>query len=405
MVVRKSLIYTLILPAIVAAIAGLHHNRTWIEARFSDGGPAVPGAADMANRFPQAQPETPYPRPLFTPPDAPDNHAPGESGGTTGQFPGLVGGQAAGRTASPLASSGVSRLLRLPDRRISDEDAPDSVICDMKRISAWGSSSVAGIADRFSEMASGFGAAYYNGGKGGERSEHIAARLGARPALLSFPDNEIPASGSVTVMSSNMPASPYLQPYAGTVAGVAGTLSSTAAEITFTRSAEGEAVSVSRDAPFMPDVGPRYRDAVAILWMGKNNFSSTAAGVEAAVIQQTDQAFGYFTAQSRHVLVLGHFNNSNVALTSQGGKQLLATNAAYATRYGNLYVDVQGYLTSPQVWIDTGITPTQEDLELQATGRKPISLSSDAGHLNSAGYAAVAEHLVKPKLIALGWYK
>jgi hypothetical protein len=53
-------------------------------------------------------------------------------------------------------------------------------------------------------------------------------------------------------------------------------------------------------------------------------------------------------------------------------------------------VDVAAYLKGTQVWVDAGVTPTAADLSAQTAGVLPPSLSSNPGHLNTAGYNAVA---------------
>lgn len=74
-------------------------------------------------------------------------------------------------------------------------------------------------------------------------------------------------------------------------------------------------------------------------------------------------------------------------------------------KFGYLYCDTQDYLCSAQVWVDTGITPTEQDLAMQAAGYKATSLSGDTLHLNTAASKAITDHVIKPKLISLGWYK
>ncbi|HIF6303829.1 TPA: hypothetical protein ACX3LH_006257, partial [Klebsiella michiganensis] len=64
----------------------------------------------------------------------------------------------------------------------------------------------------------------------------------------------------------------------------------------------------------------------------------------------------------------------------------------------------QDYICSSQIWTDTGITPTTDDLAMQTVGYKPTSLSADSAHLNTTAHKAVVEHVIKPKLISLGWY-
>lgn len=191
-----------------------------------------------------------------------------------------------------------------------------------------------------------------------------------------------------------------MRTFSGTVAGVRGTLSSTATALTFTRSAAGSAAGAIPGSQFVPDVGPAHRADVMVLEMGKNNLNGSS-GRAALVNRMFDESVAWLSPQIKRVLVLGSFVNRNASAAAKA--QVLEVNAHRAARYGNLYIDVQGYVTGSQVWTDTGITPTSADLEQQARGEKPDSLSLDDAHLNPAGQAAVFA-LVPPRVAALNWY-
>lgn len=275
---------------------------------------------------------------------------------------------------------------------------------DGTKISGWGSSSLeylgARITTMFSQIAP--GATYYNGAKGGETARAVAGRLGAIPLLLTVPGGSLPASGAVTVTCSNMPPSPYLLAFTGTLAGVHGTLSSDGTIFTFTRTTAGAAAVVPDNTPFLAEVGPTYRDGIGLLWMGKNDIPTTDTYAEIA--SRTDTSFDYFTTQVKRVLVLGHFGNSDWVGGANFVPKLLQVNALHKARYGAHYVDTLSYLESPQVWIDTGITPTAADLAAQAGHCLPPSLTTDKVHFNVALNKAFIEFL-KTKLISLGWFQ
>lgn len=279
------------------------------------------------------------------------------------------------------------------------------VLPDMTRMAGWGSSTIEYLGAEIAAEMAGFGVSYYNGGDAGVRAEHTLAQMGARPALLTVSGGQIPASGGVTVTASTMPASSYLRAFAGTLAGVAGTLSSTDTVLTFTRAADGAAVAVPADTPFLPAVAAQYRTAAVILNIGKNNFSSSIAPNDGpAIAALTDQAFAWLSPLVKRVVIMGHAVNRDTAAVSTLRDRVLACNAQLSATYGGLYFDLQGYMVSPQIWTDNGVTPTQADLDAQATGNKPPSLSLDDQHFNAAGDAAVAKAL-RRFVVTLGWYK
>lgn len=68
------------------------------------------------------------------------------------------------------------------------------------------------------------------------------------------------------------------------------------------------------------------------------------------------------------------------------------------------FFDISGYLTSSEVWKDTGIVPAQVDLDQQAVGNIPPALTFDnAAHMNNATRAAVLAKL-KDLVQHLRWY-
>lgn len=126
-----------------------------------------------------------------------------------------------------------------------------------------------------------------NRGIGGQKSNHIAARQGGAPALITVTGDQIPASGAVTVTAYsadllfNSGVSGNLS-LAGTLAGVAGTLSGNSqsgentATYTFTRSTAGAIVACPPNTPFIPDIAVSTQLRVGIDMIGRNNYGNAA---------------------------------------------------------------------------------------------------------------------------------
>ncbi|MEW9858478.1 hypothetical protein [Pseudomonas putida] len=274
---------------------------------------------------------------------------------------------------------------------------------DMTRISGWGSSSLdylgGQIASMLAEIAP--GATYFNGAKAGETARGIAGRLGSIPMLISVPGGELAASGATTVTCSNVANNAMMRPFTGLLSGAHGTLSSDGSVFTFTRTSDGNAVTVPANTPFLPDVGPTYRSGVGLLWMGKNDIASSDTAADIAA--RTDISFDYFTAYVKRILVFGHFGNVDWLGGATMVPKMLEINALHAARYGSSYIDVLSYVGSPQVWADTGITPNSQDLLAQAGHCLPPSLTDDGIHFNAKLNAAFIAFL-KTKLFTLGWF-
>lgn len=390
---------------LLVTITDADGNRTWLEANSTNGGPTDRAEKMLAGVLGVGQSAIPGYAAALVLPDGTGAERLTDLAirSTDGQFADFVVARLAARIAPYLQVSGSSGVPQ--SELYSLAGRPTSVLPRMDSWSGWGSSSVGQPAsgDAFSGIAAEVGATYYNGGKGREVSQQTTARLGSRPALITFPAGLIPASGAVEVTSSNLPVSDALLTYQGVIGGVEGRLSSTNAALTFTRISAGAEVSVQPNAAFVPTVGAARRGDLLILWIGKNNLDGTDSGAVSQVIEDTAATWNYGDALFKRRVVMGHFVDGNTPADSPIRAQIQAVNADYAARYGNQYFDTTAYITSPLIFEDMGITPTSSDLAQQALGNKPPSVSADSGHFSAAGYAAVA-YRVKQKMIALGWF-
>lgn len=277
------------------------------------------------------------------------------------------------------------------------------ILPDMTRWAGWGSSTIAQLVE-LTDLANDFGASYYNGGHGEEASTHIAARMGSVPALITVPTGVIPGAAGVAieVSCSNVVGRANQRSNEGYLNGVRGTLKGVSFGFTFTRAESGEDVPTVGEFAFDAIAGADHRSDVTILNLGKND---PAYGLSAAgTISRIDASYSYLAPLAKRVIVIGQFANVGTVPGSDTYKALAAMNAHCKKRYGANFYDIGAYLTGTQVWVDTGINPTQEDLDQQALGNLPPSLSIDnLAHLNPAARAAVVEQL-KAKVISLDWY-
>lgn len=66
------------------------------------------------------------------------------------------------------------------------------------------------------------------------------------------------------------------------------------------------------------------------------------------------------------------------------------------TTYGANVYDIESYMLSEQIWVDTGITPNEADKQAQKDGIMPLSLSYDGG----AHFLPAVETIIASKIIA-----
>ena len=273
------------------------------------------------------------------------------------------------------------------------------------KVYAAGKSTMQGLAADLPNKLAYAGVSFLSSAVGGFKISNIAAAVGTRPVAVAAVT--VPASGGVTVVPMNLDEPNTYSPatWTGTLAGIPGTVSKPVNVVTwtFTRTASGTATAVAAGTPFIPSPAAGYRGGIALLNTGQNTLTATLLpgwDVE-RVISMTESLADYFGGTNARVLYIGHFVDQGPPAVSTSRDRIKAFNTHFAAK-GARFFDLAAYVTSPDIWTDTGITPTQADLDEQALGNKPPSLSADAAHLNTAGYNAV-NNRIRDNLIALGW--
>ena len=272
---------------------------------------------------------------------------------------------------------------------------------NLARFSIWGSSTAEEFGPAINTTVTGLGAtSVHEGGAGYDRAANILARMGAAPYTLHS-DAQIPATEPGTVIIKGNPVSGAGVSITGELGGVRGTLTLIRTKRFEFTSDEG-AVTLRAGAQFIPD-SQVWRDAPALLQIGKNDLS---AGTSADfVIERTAVAYNWLRTLPQLTLIMGHHANTVWGAADPKVAEVEKVNEAYRQQYGPRYIDLTAFITSPEIWDHTGLTPTEADLQAQADGLMPLSLSRDNGtHFNATANAAIAEHLVKPHLKKIGWY-
>lgn len=122
-----------------------------------------------------------------------------------------------------------------------------------------------------------------------------------------------------------------------------------------------------------------------IIWAGRNNYSDLATVLD-------DVATMVVALGHDRYIVMGVINGSYGGYEIPGGAGYIAIqalNSALSTAYGARYFDIREYLVIDAL-AAVGISPTEQDLIDIANDTPPTSLRSDALHLNTSGYQAVA---------------
>lgn len=272
----------------------------------------------------------------------------------------------------------------------------------MTKLAGWGSSSMQKTyeAGAMTALAQQLGVTYFNGGVSGQTTQNIAARIGSIPAKVTFPGNIIPASATGLQVIMTGATANETHNYRVIIAGIEGRIYGN--PVKFDRTTPGNAVAIEPETPILSKDGAENRAGINILWMGRNNLLGRDGDVEKC-IADTDASFDWFSPWVCRRLVMGHFAG-NLAPDHIQFQQIMQVNAAHAAKYGALYIDVQGYLSSTQLWVDTGLEPTQADEDAQAVGTTPPSALADALHLIPLVYTAIQQNQVKKRMLDLGWF-
>ncbi len=284
---------------------------------------------------------------------------------------------------------------------------------DLTRILFYGESHDRNLANALSDIITnelGWPVEVINRAVSGERFQHTAARQGLIPLRLTFPDNTVPASGTVTV-THNITAGEFRPgAFTGTVAGIRGTFTPSGAPnytYTWTRTTPGEAKVLDGPTPFIvdetdPGNTPHDRDAFLIHGGAGNNSSDPVDPVP--MIEAWDEASTTIwpAAFRANFLVVGRFAASTAATLRK--ERVDAINASRA-RFGDRFADLNDYLLGEQVWTDTGLVPDATSEAQRLAGKIPHQLTNYAveggyEHMSPLVTYWAAWRVLVPKLAA-----
>lgn len=317
-------------------------------------------------------------------------------------------------------------------------------ISDSSRLAAWGDSLTEGwprppfASDLHDSWPGVFDASWvgtvYNGGGSGNSADEIAIRQGGYTLLLSVAGGAIPASGAVALTTTQTYGFRTDRSWAcpGYLIGDDGTKvygnltrtgtsassqfdASLARTFSFTRANPGNAVPVTGTTPFRSSPGESNKDAVQVLFAGRNDTGYNVPGTDV-----TKRMLAAFVAMKerpgaahKRRLVLGTITNTGEPAGSAGYNLITAFNRQLAAWYPEDWFDLRAYLVTQAIY-DQGITPTATDLSYMAKDTLPPSIMAnyvvdgngnatwDGTHY-SVGTAAKVAAKLQAVLTSKGW--
>lgn len=233
---------------------------------------------------------------------------------------------------------------------------------------------------------------------GGAITEQQAAMVGNKPLRVEVVGGKINASGNtdlnlisdINVVSKllNLPVWLY---------GISGRINVASNQLYFARKTDAAADTlIDKEIDVVPSSGHTYRNAMQILWVGKNNLTSSNEAINdvESLLDKTDDMLIFNASLIKRSVIMTHFVNTNTAADDPVRQRINYCNHLYKLRYKQNVFDVEPILLGTQIFTDLGITRTSTDIAQQDLGNLPPSLAAvDGGHCLPIVYEYLAQKL------------
>lgn len=252
----------------------------------------------------------------------------------------------------------------------------------------------------------GSGVTVHNESHSGWCGDEINIAIGALPFDVSIVGGTIPASGPVTLTTTQVIGwtGDNTRTFPGTLAGVPGTIRH-ADTLTFTRTTSGTAVTAAGVHRYMPSAD-KYRNATLGVYIGRNDYSNNIVGTESNVVDHvvaaTRRLVDYLDVDLKAAFVMGTTTTQSETSGTPGHANVLEGNRRLKEIYGPRFLDIRRYLIDKAIY-DLGITPTSGDLTAMNADTLPPSIMADGTHFTKATAGALAQYCIFPFLTTRKW--
>lgn len=244
---------------------------------------------------------------------------------------------------------------------------------------------------------------FFLGGDSGAVVESIAARMGCNDPQISFSDESIVTKENIAVASWYKDKG--MREWSCTLSnGVKGSLKYIAPNYVFIPKNIIAPLAVEKNGFYKVWPTDVLDKDIFVINVGKNNIMKSYEDTNNPeyIFNETKKITDFLTSKNKKFVVLGHFVNRDQP--SDSASRVLMTNNYLQKEYGFLYFDLQNYLCSEEVWVDTAVIPTADDIAYQKKGELAVSLSRNEGHMNpntsQAVCAKIKEHLINLEYIS-----
>lgn len=246
-----------------------------------------------------------------------------------------------------------------------------------------------------------------NYGRSGDTSDEMMIRVGAHQPYFTVSGGQIPASGAVSLTTTQVFDFTTTNAWTGTLNGVTGTLTWTVGNTwSFTRSGSGSAVPVSGKARFTGSQADCMADTLTIC-IGRNDLGFGGTGMEQTkadhIVGNIARLVEWATPRAKNIVLAGVTNTTTETAGSAGFLTVVDINNRLRTMFPGKFADLQRYLSTTAL-AEAGFTPTSADTAAMAEGRIPPQLYSanDTTHFKPVVATAISQFMAR-YLRGKGW--
>ncbi|OUY07530.1 hypothetical protein CAP51_07210 [Acinetobacter populi] len=235
----------------------------------------------------------------------------------------------------------------------------------------------------------------HNYAKGGEQLYTMCLRIGAFPGTVKFSNNNL-SSSTKNYFIADWPLDYSLKTFDAEVNNIKGQVGADKNGYYFQFNTPSSIlVDTNINYPVHSSIPTTSNNAIFIVNLGKNNFyqSNPEINTSEYIISESKKCINWISENlTNKILVVGFFS------TTQANDSLInkvnTVNSSLSDTYKNAFYDIEKYIESDQVWSDTKIKPTNNDLSNQKNHILPSSLAKDALHVNETINIALSKKLL-----------
>lgn len=262
-----------------------------------------------------------------------------------------------------------------------------------------GSSTMELMNDEFIRQSKGYDIKVLNFAQSGEKIYTNCLRIGALPGNVKF-HNHVLETNTNNYLTIDWPIDTAMRSFEASINSINGTLGIDNKGYYFRPTSEYQVkdLDVNLYYPITSKINVE-EDSIFVLNLGKNDLLSKNDNDK--IFYQLNSCIDFIQKNySDKIYLINHFS------TTDANKDLILNIEMINTYMYHIlpsqYLDLNKYIASRNIWIDSKINPNQQDLDSQINFKLPPSLSRDNIHLNNETNIVIVNKIYED-LIKLKW--